>query len=822
MQLGTQKMKNWFIRPLEKWLGWDRSRQKRWMYRFVHMWNLPVLVIGFLLGRATILDTVSPFAIAYLAVAFHLARKQWPVVIISLIAGAASLDMMHMMKVSGSLVILLMIQKLAGWMGKGQLNYTPFVVGISSAGSQLVRLWIDGWTLYKGMVAGVDVLLSFILTFIFLHSLSLFTVKKKRIGIRHEEVVCLVILIGSVMTGMMGWEIWDLSVIHIFSRYLILVLSLVGGAMLGSSMGVVTGMILSLSNTKAMLQISLLAFAGLLAGLFKEGRRVGVALGFMLGSAILTLYDGGTPAMWLSLQESVIALLLFLLTPEQVFKAVSRFVPGTLENQAAHQDYIRRLRDVTAAKVEQFTELFQELAFSFREDTSKQRREDEDQVHHFISEVMNQSCLGCSRYQHCWEQNVVNTYQGITHLMALVETEGTAAPVRVPPSWASYCIRSEKVMETIQEQYSFYEQSMFWKEKMKESRRLVSDQLTGLAEVMSKLSGDIRHETQVLTAQEDQIHEALEELGLSIQRVDIINLEEGKVELEVTMPHRDGLDECKKLVAPLLTEILGEPIAVYRKEVKGRSTGAVITLGSAQRYELKTGAATAAKGGGFVSGDSYCYMNLGTGKYAVALSDGMGNGQRAQEESHAALKLLGRLLQAGMSEERAVDTVNSILSLRSTDEMFATIDLAMVDLNTAEGRFMKIGSTPGFIKRGKDVFTLTASNPPIGILNEIEIEPIEMKLQPGDLIIMVSDGIYDSPRHAFNKDAFMCRLIGEIDTKDPQDFADCLLEKAVRYHGGRIDDDMTVVVSKIERHSPEWSTIRLPGMRRIERSQAIV
>lgn len=78
-----------------------------------------------------------------------------------------------------------------------------------------------------------------------------------------------------------------------------------------------------------------------------------------------------------------------------------------------------------------------------------------------------------------------------------------------------------------------------------------------------------------------------------------------------------------------------------------------------------------------------------------------GNGQRAQAESSAALKLLRRLLQAGMNEERAVDTVNSILSLRSADEMFATIDLAIVDLNTAEGRFMKIGSTPGFIKRGK-------------------------------------------------------------------------------------------------------------------------
>ncbi|CAM5396089.1 hypothetical protein BSAF29S_02616 [Bacillus safensis subsp. safensis] len=39
--------------------------------------------------------------------------------------------------------------------------------------------------------------------------------------------------------------------------------------------------------------------------------------------------------------------------------------------------------------------------------------------------------------------------------------------------------------------------------------------------------------------------------------------------------------------------------------------------------------AHAAKGGGLVSGDSYSMMELGAGKYAAAISDGMGNGARA-------------------------------------------------------------------------------------------------------------------------------------------------------------------------------------------------
>ncbi|RAL23186.1 stage II sporulation protein E [Thermoflavimicrobium daqui] len=801
----------------EKWIRSFKSKQKRWTHYLFHMWNIPIIFMGFLLGRAMILETVSPFAIAFLGVMIHLKRKAWLLIWLSLVSGASTLDVVHSVRIACFLTLFLLIQKVFTWVGKGQINYVPFVVLASSAVGHLILIWWSGFSVYQLMLSTLDILLSWILSLIFIHSLPLVTVKKKRLTLRPEEIVCLVILVGSVMTGTMGWFVWDLSIVHIVSRYIVLVLAFVGGAMLGSSMGVVTGIILSLSDPKAMLEISLLAFAGLLAGLMKEGKKIGVSFGFLFGSLMLNLYDGTEKAIWISFWESLVSILLFWLTPQFVYQSIAKIVPGTSENQVAHYDYARRLRDVTAAKVEQFTVLFYELASSFASDVSKERKEDEDLVHQMISEVMQQSCYGCKNLSKCWDKNVMRTFQGMTDLMTLVEMKGNPVQLAAPREWAEYCIHPERVLSVIQDEYSYYEQSVYWKDKVKESRRLVSEQLTGMAEVMEKLADEIRHETQVQAAQEEQIHEALEELGVSIQRVDIISLEEGRVEIEVIMPHQDALDECRKLVAPLLTEIVGEPIAVFRKVVQDRAQSAVITLGSAQRFTLKAGVATVAKGGGFVSGDSYCYMSLGTGKYAVALSDGMGNGERAQEESSAALKLLRRLLQAGVHEERAVETVNSILSLRSTDEMFATIDLAMIDLNTAHARFMKIGSTPGFIKRGKEVLTLFSSNPPIGILNEIDVDAIEMKLEVGDMLIMVTDGIYDAPGHTVNKDLLMKRLISEIDTKDPQGFADCLLEKVVRQHGGQILDDMTVIVAKLERYVPEWSTIRLAGLSRIER-----
>ncbi|MBD1372451.1 stage II sporulation protein E [Hazenella sp. IB182357] len=815
-------LKKILVFPQWKQIGVGSGRQQRLLYFFSKMWNLPLILMGVLLGRAMILDQVAPFALAYLAVVYHISRKQWPVVMVSLIIGAVTIQPDLTVKIICSLFLYVVIQKIGEWMGKGQMNYAPFMVALTSLLIHIPIFWFKAFTSYQVLIAGIDILLSFILTFIFVNALPLFTMKKKRFLLRHEEMVCLVILVGSVMTGLIGLTIADISLVHLFSRYFILVVALIGGGMLGSSMGVVMGLVLSLSNPASLLQLSLLAFAGLLGGLFKEGGKIGVAIGFMMGSAILTLYDQGSTMMWMSLQESLIAVVLFLLTPQKIYAWLARYIPGTSENQDMNQDYVKRLRDVTATKVDQFRELFHELAISFREDEGKQRKEDEDHLNHFITEVMNEACVGCRRAETCWNQNVMTTYHGMMDLMARLENEPPHQRLPVPRAWSQICVRGESVMDVIRAQYGEYEKDDFWKSKMRESQRLVSEQLAGMSEIMSELASDIRREVEVLGGQEEQIHDALEELGLSIQRVDIINLEEGKVEVEVMIPHRDGLDECKKLVAPLLTEILGEPIAVYRKVINDRTEAALITLGSAQRFELKTGAATAAKGGAYVSGDSYCYMNVGTGKYAVALSDGMGNGPRAQRESSSALKLMKKLLQSGMREERAVDTINSILSLRSSDEVFATIDLAMVDLNTAEGRFMKIGSTPGFIKRGKSVIPLAASNPPIGILKDIDIDSVEMKLEPGDLIIMMTDGVYDAPRHILNKDAFMEKIIKEIVTKDPQSFADCLLERVIRQHHGQIKDDMTIVVSKVERYVPEWSTIRLPGLQRIDRSPAVV
>lgn len=790
----------------------------------IRKWALLLVATGFLLGRATILDNLAPFAIAYFAVIYYVRRELVPWIGVVLVAGSLLSPHASPGYVVMELLVFLLIQKGVEKFERSDLSFVPFIAFASIFLVQLLSYVMNtNLTWYTFMMTGVEALLSFVLTLIFIQAVPVLTQNRKKNSLRHEEIICLIILLASVMTGAVGWIIGGVSVEHVFSRYLILLFAMVGGAPLGASVGVITGLILSLADVNAVYQMSLLAFAGLLAGLLKEGGKWAVALGLLLGSSILTVYVGSQASIMASTWATLAALVLFLATPRKLVQALAKYVPGTQENIKTHYEYAKRVRDITASRVEQFSEVFQQLSKSFRQLTHEgQERKREEEVSHFMNAVANKSCVACWKRQQCWDKQFYDTYKYMTEMMTEVENNEGITRKDIKPEWRRVCQRSEQVLDIMKHQYAMYRHDLRWKKQILESRQLVSEQLVGVSQVMEDLAREIKREGQQLYLQEEQIRQALEGLGLSILTIDVINLEEGNVEIEIVHQYTRGFDECRKIIAPLLSDILGENIAVKKEVSSNKGDGScTVTFGSAKEYEVETGIAGAAKGGDLLSGDSFSTAELGNGKFVVALSDGMGNGERARAESSTALTILQQLLQSGMDEKLAIKSVNSVLLLRSPDEMYATVDMALIDLYSADTTFMKIGSTPSFIKRGDEVIQITANNLPVGILQEIDVDLISVRLEPGDVLIMMTDGIYDAPGYAVNKELWMKRVIGEIHSESPQDFADCLLERIVRQQHGEISDDMTVIVAKVERYRPEWSTFRWPGIARIERPKTV-
>ncbi|MEB3103271.1 stage II sporulation protein E [Ferviditalea candida] len=789
-----------------------------------HKWSIALVAMAFLLGRAMILEQLSPFALAYFAVIYYLRRELLLWTSFSLLAGNLLAVQPQIGHIAVQLGVFYLIQQALGRYDRTELSHAPMIVFISSFSVRLFSYMVNGnLTWFSLMMTSIESVLGFVLTLIFIQALPVFTLKKKNTQLRNEEIICLIILLGSVMTGTVGWLIGPVSVEHVLSRYLILLFALVGGAPLGASVGVVTGLILSLADIHAVQQMSLLAFAGLLAGLLKEGKKAAVSIGLMLGASILSVYIGSQDEVLVSTLESGTAVLLLFLTPKSLISLIAKFVPGTQENLKSQYEYAKKVREITAGRVEQFSEVFRQLAGSFKHfgiDGQEVRKDEE--MGHFMNSIADRSCTSCWKREKCWETNFFQTYKFMTDMMTSIEENPGFSKEDIPVSWTRICVKSEAVMDIMKQQYDLYKHDRHWRKQINDSRHLVAEQLSGVSQVMQDLAMEIKREGQEMHIQEEQIRLALEKLGLSIHTIDIVSLEEGNVEIEIVHQYTKGFDECRKIIAPLLSDIMGENIVVKSEQYSDRKDGCYrVVFGSAKEFDVETGIAAAAKGGALLSGDSYSAAELGNGKFAVALSDGMGNGERAKMESSAALAILRQLLQTGMEEKLAIKSVNSVLALRSSDEVFATIDMALVDLYSAKTTFLKIGSSPSFIKRGGEVIPVSANNLPVGILQDIDIDLVSVQLKPGDILFMLTDGIYDAPGPAVNKELWMKRMIQEIEAETPQEIADCLLEKVVRYHHGDIYDDMTVVVAKIEKFRPEWSTIRWPGVSRIERPKTV-
>jgi stage II sporulation protein E len=773
--------------------------------------GLLIMVIGFLLGRALILEQIMPFAIPFFAAVFTMRREKAILALLTLTAGAATVGAVNAGLVFTSIIIFLTVRAVFNKFSDSIIKALPIIVFGSGITANLLFALVMSkeLSLYFLSMLAVEGGLSFILTMIFLQSVPLISIKKRKQALKTEEIISVIILLASILTGTIGWSVYDLSVEHVFSRYLVLIFAFCAGATIGSTVGVVTGLILSLANVTSLYQMSLLAFSGLLGGLLKEGKKFGVGVGLLIGTLLIGLYGENQSNLLNTVFESLVAIALFFLTPQSLITKIARFIPGTAEHAADQQQYLRKIRDVTANRVEQFSSVFQALSKSFSQNgLNTEDKDDEREIDYFLSNVTEKTCQTCFKKEMCWSKNFNTTYEYMHKIMQESEELTLQRNANFQREWDKYCIKSSKVIDAIQHELTYYQANQKLKKQVKESRRLVADQLLGVSQVMGDFAREIQRERENHSLQEEQILDSLRDFGIEIGHADIYSLEQGNVDIEMSIPYCNGRGECEKLIAPILSDILQETIVVKREECSAYPNGNChVSFGSAKTFIIETGIANAALGGGFVSGDSYSTIELGAGKYAIAISDGMGNGERAHLESNETLLLLQKILQSGIEEKVAIKSVNSVLSLRTTDEIFTTLDLAMIDLQDGSSKFLKIGSTPSFVKRGDKVLKIEASNLPMGIIQEFDVDVVSEQLKAGDLLIMMSDGIFEGPKHVENYDMWMKRKINEIETDDPQEIADIIMEEVIRSRGGQIEDDMTIVVAKVKRNLPKWAAI---------------
>lgn len=216
-----------------------------------------------------------------------------------------------------------------------------------------------------------------------------------------------------------------------------------------------------------------------------------------------------------------------------------------------------------------------------------------------------------------------------------------------------------------------------------------------------------------------------------------------------------------------------------------------------QKYKLLIGIAETTKNKSEMSGDSNIRTKLHDGKYMLAISDGMGSGERAKKSSSTVIQMLKRLLTTGFDNDVSIGLINSAVNLNSNEETYATIDISIIDLSNGNIELVKNGACPTFIKSGKRVETIKAISFPAGVLDKIDLVVYDKDLKENDIIVMCSDGIIESNIEYKNKELWLKELLDNMETDDVQKIADIIMQESIDNGYGIAKDDMTVIVAKL-------------------------
>jgi len=782
------------------------SPQKKYLNNFflrfighVSVANLLITAAGFFLGRAVLLGELYPFGVAFVAVIFWYLRLQGVFAAVGVLGGILTIA-------GGEIPMGLMSCVLLVGLGAKfiPLNTSrPWLIlqGMVMAVIMAVRSSFLAFTNeihYDYVSISFEAVFAAIFTLLAMKAIPSLLVIRSPEALKSEEIFCIMALAGGIVagTGEIAWGLFSLR--STLSYFLILLAALAGGTGVGSATVAVVGIIPGLAYTEFPLVVGAYSFSGLLAGLFRSFGKPGVAVGFLLGNVILSMYTSGYNQLTAVVAQTALAtLLIFCIPPKWVNELTTSLVP-TVEGYGDENGPEVRVKQFIAERMSSWSGVFQEIAKTFEQAAvTAYPAGDEKNLQDLLGEVGKKVCKGCSHYSTCWEREFYKTYQSLLVLFTIADNYGRVTVDDLDEETMSKCNRAKELAITITCLHEMNKMNRFWSKRLTKSNSLVSEQLQGIGEVIENLSGEL--ESHEFCRQEAMgIKQKLKKMGFRVVSLEVYQAGEENPEVHVVMPACGGRMICRYEVGPFLSKEMGCSMSVatvscpYGEDEEFCN----FRVYPNPRYQISMGVAGIGKDGSMVSGDSFLSLPLAGGKFAVLLSDGMGCGQRASVESTTTLGLIAKLLDSGFGRDLTIKTVNSILLLRSSEESFATVDMSVIDIYTAEAEFSKIGACPGFVVRGQQVGTVRANSLPVGIVDEVEIFAVSKQLNHGDMVIMVTDGVLDSCAGTGDEEGWLIEVLREISGLKPQEVAELIINLA---QTGSCRDDMTAVAVRVEK-----------------------
>lgn len=765
--------------------------------------NIILYIISFLISMVSFSDGIYPFGLAITAATCAIGVPIGGIAALTTIGTLIKFGPLETLAYVMTLVIfitsvMIIKPKLSLDESENERQRLAKYVFFSCLIVQVVKLFSTELLVYNILQVFMYSIVAVIFYKIFVNSIGVI----KYLGIKRvfsvEELIGISLTIAISFMAFSGISIFGMSISNILCILVVLILGWTNGVLVGGTAGITIGVVLGIIGPNDPILIASFALSGMLAGLLNRFGKIGVVVGFIIGNLILTYVTNGNIEALIHLREIFIAAIGLILVPKTVEISIDdlvgrkQYLPKTKEKMlAAHKETVHKLNSMS----ETITEIANIYHVENKDMTDFEKEQEETYKDELINNISNLS-------ENILYEDIVNENNHILDdiYMELTKKEELSLEdlTEIFAQHNNYIIGLEEnielktevmaILKAINYTYKINKLNYVWKQKMNESRKNVSKELNGVSKVISTIANEIEEPSENIKEKEEEIRNALAQRGFPIIEVAIKLTDAGKYIVELYLEENVPGDSIQKI----LTKMLKQEMIAHR--VKKLEDNTILKIYETKdNFDVKIGVAKITKNNGKISGDKHLVTKLQDGKTLLAISDGMGSGREALKSSKMAITMLEKLLQEGFDKDTSLSLINSTMVLNSNEDMYATLDISILDLYQGKIECVKNGACPTLIKREEKIEEINAEEIPAGILANIDLVVYEKELKDGDLIIMCSDGIIENKP----EEHWLENILEQINVDDPQKMADVILSEAVDAELGVPKDDKTIIVAKI-------------------------
>ncbi|GIU73980.1 MAG: hypothetical protein KatS3mg004_1067 [Bryobacteraceae bacterium] len=202
-----------------------------------------------------------------------------------------------------------------------------------------------------------------------------------------------------------------------------------------------------------------------------------------------------------------------------------------------------------------------------------------------------------------------------------------------------------------------------------------------------------------------------------------------------------------------------------------------------------------------VSGDVYDFFEYDDENMMIAFGDSSGKGAAAALYGALFTGMLRGAAPRRRSPAQLLRALNDTLMERQVPARYVSLLLLLWRARRHEFVMANAGSTTPLVCRGGRILQPHAAGVPVGLLENVDYDETVFETQPGDVVVLVSDGVQDQLNPA-GEEYGRRGLRRYLETNcglSAQQIADGMLADLEQFREGRpVHDDQTVIVLRVE------------------------